>query len=70
MDDLGVRIQKTAAAHCVGLDIPHDLGLVLVGEIFKSDGNEEARWIEDMENACPHCGGSGHVDDVHTVEQG
>ena len=35
-----------------------------VASCFGSDGKEEARWIEDMKNACPHCGGSGHKDDV------
>ena len=42
-----------------------------VGEIlkvmrdnFQSDGKEEERWIEHMDHACPHCGGSGHKDDV------
>ena len=24
----------------------------------------EGQWIADMDNACPHCGGSGHKDDV------
>lgn len=24
----------------------------------------ETRWIEDCENACPCCGGSGHKDDA------
>lgn len=33
------------------------------GDVF-SDTNPEARWIEDMENACPACGGSGHKDDA------
>lgn len=36
--------------------------------IFASDGNEEARWIEDMKHACPHCGGSGHKDDVRALK--
>lgn len=31
---------------------------------FPSDGNEEARWIEDTKNACTCCGGSGHKDDM------
>lgn len=31
-----------------------------------SDINPEARFIEDAENSCPHCGGSGHKDDVKT----
>ena len=35
--------------------------------IFASDGNEEARWIEDSKLACPHCGGSGHKDDVRAT---
>lgn len=34
------------------------------GEAFKSDGKEEERWIEHVSNACPHCNGSGHKDDV------
>lgn len=29
--------------------------------------NAEARWIEDCDNACPYCGGSGHKGDT-TVE--
>ena len=33
-------------------------------QTFGSDGNEEARWISDVENACSHCGGSGHKDDA------
>lgn len=33
------------------------------GDVF-SDTNPEAHWIEDMENACPACGGSGHKDDA------
>ena len=24
----------------------------------------EDRWVEDTENSCPHCGGSGHKDDA------
>jgi hypothetical protein len=28
------------------------------------DVNPEAQWLDDMANACPHCGGSGHKDDV------
>lgn len=32
------------------------------------DTNPEAQFIEDAENSCPHCGGSGHKDDV--VDQG
>lgn len=38
-------------------------------EIFAvvfSDTNPEAHFIEDAENACPHCGGSGHKDDVRS----
>jgi hypothetical protein len=31
------------------------------------DTNPEARFIEDGENACPHCGGSGHKDDVRAA---
>lgn len=35
--------------------------------------NAETRWIEDAKNSCPHCGGSGHKDDVkepeHTVQE-
>lgn len=34
---------------------------------FGSDGNEEARWVADVENACPCCHGSGHKDDVQGV---
>lgn len=64
MDDLGTRLQKAADAHCAGIGIPHDLGLVLLREVFRSDGIEEDRWIESEKNACPHCGGSGHKDDV------
>ncbi|WP_306150660.1 hypothetical protein [Roseovarius sp. MMSF_3281] len=30
---------------------------------FATTGAEE-RWREDVENACPHCGGSGHKGDV------
>lgn len=32
--------------------------------LIASDGNEEARWIEDTKNACTCCGGSGHKDDM------
>lgn len=32
-----------------------------------SDVNPEARYIADSENACPHCGGSGHIDDLQTT---
>ena len=39
----------------------------LLSVIFASDGNEEERWIYDMENACPYCLGSGHKDDVPHV---
>lgn len=66
-DDLATRLQKAASDHCRGLDIPHDLGLHLLSVIFASDGNEEERWIYDMENACPYCLGSGHKDDVPHV---
>lgn len=33
------------------------------GEMFV-DTNPEADWIAASEMACPHCGGSGHKDDV------
>ena len=68
-DNLGVRLQKAAADHCKGLDLPHDLGLVLLQQVFVSDGNEEARWIEHEQNSCPYCGGSGHKDDVKADSQ-
>ncbi|MGI3169960.1 hypothetical protein ACRARG_12445 [Pseudooceanicola sp. C21-150M6] len=64
MDDLAIRLQKAAADHCAHLDLPHDLGLRLVSVVFQSDGREEERWCEDMEKSCPHCGGSGHRDDI------
>lgn len=40
--------------------------LIAKGRAFV-DTNPEARFIEDGENACPHCGGSGHKDDVRTA---
>lgn len=33
------------------------------GDVF-SDTNPEAQHLEDCENACPACGGSGHKDDA------
>lgn len=27
----------------------------------------ETRWIEDVQNACPACGGSGHKDDAAQI---
>jgi len=38
--------------------------LISEGKLF-SDADPEARFVSDAENACPHCGGSGHRDDVH-----
>ena len=61
--DLETRLQRAAEAHCPGLTLPRDLGLRLVAEVFASDGNEEDRWIEATQNACPACGGSGHKGD-------
>lgn len=29
--------------------------------------NAEDRWCEDVANACPHCGGSGHKGDIPRV---
>lgn len=63
MDSLDIRLQRAAVEHCPGLTLPRDLGLRLAAEVFASDGNEEARWIEATQNACPACGGSGHKDD-------
>lgn len=36
------------------------------GEMFV-DTNPEADWIAASEMACPHCGGSGHKDDVRPL---
>lgn len=36
------------------------------GAIFATSGAED-RWAEDTENACPHCGGSGHAGDVKPI---
>ncbi len=63
MDSLDIRLQRAAVEHCPGLTLPRDLGLRLVAEVFASDGNEEDRWIEATQNACPACGGSGHKGD-------
>ena len=41
-----------------------DERLKVMRDNFQSDGKEEERWIEHMDHACPHCGGSGHKDDV------
>jgi hypothetical protein len=44
-------------------------GQIKAGAAFATSGAEE-RWVEDMENACPACGGSGHKDDAaHTPER-
>ena len=40
--------------------------LKVMRENFQSDGKEEERWVEHMDLACPHCGGSEHKDDVTT----
>lgn len=32
--------------------------------LFVNDGKTEDRFVEDMKNACPACGGSGHKDDA------
>lgn len=61
--DLETRLQRAAEAHCPGLSLPRDLGLRLAVKVFASDGNEEDRWIEATQNACPACGGSGHKGD-------
>lgn len=37
--------------------------LIAEGKVF-SDTNPEARFIAEAELSCPHCGGSGHKDDV------
>lgn len=37
--------------------------LIAVGKVF-SDTNPEARFIAEADLSCPHCGGSGHKDDV------
>jgi len=68
MDSLELRLQRAAQQHCGDLMLPHDLGLVLCAVIFQSDGREEERWIEDQENSCPHCGGSGHKGDIAPKE--
>lgn len=60
--DLETRLQRAAEAHCPGLSLPRDLGCAYT-EVFASDGNEEDRWIEATQNACPACGGSGHKGD-------
>jgi len=65
--DLETRLQRAAEAHCPGLSLPRDLGLRLAAEVFASDGNEEDRWIEATQNACPACGGSGHKGDCATA---
>lgn len=65
MDFLPIRLQKAAEKHCGGINLPHDLGLVLFQEIFPPSLDEEQRYIEDQELSCPHCGGSGHKDDVN-----
>ena len=38
-------------------------GQIKAGAIFATSGAED-RWLEDMESACPACGGSGHKDDA------
>lgn len=35
---------------------------------FGSDGNEEARWLEEGESSCAACHGSGHKDDARDHE--
>ncbi len=48
MSDLAIRLQKAAAAHCEGLDLPHDLGLVLA-EVVESAG--VAAWPKEDRDA-------------------
>ncbi|MDF3607573.1 hypothetical protein PE067_16315 [Paracoccus sp. DMF-8] len=40
---------------------------IAAGHVF-ADTNPEAKWIEDSDNACPACGGSGHKDDAKAYE--
>lgn len=41
-------------------------GQIKAGGVF-ADNDPEARYIEDMQNACPACEGSGHKDDAQAV---
>ena len=40
------------------------------GRVFVDTADEiEERMKHDAENACPHCGGSGHKDDVSSIPE-